>query len=364
MRYPDADYSHRIEQARAAMASHGVDALLLSIGTDLPYLTGYEAMPSERMTMGVITPSEAAIVVPQLEAPRVEQRSGLEVLPWGETEDPIALVAKLAGAPGRVAVGAQTWSGFLISLQQAMPGSEYLDATAVMRNLRIVKDESEIDLLRRAAAAVDAVVARLRVMSFAGRSEAEVAGDIAAMTVEEGHDVASFGIVASGPNAASPHHEPGGRVIGEGDSIVIDFGGRLRGYCSDTTRTFHVGAPAPDFVSAYTTLQAAQAAGRAAAGPGVPAQSVDRAARRVIDEAGWGEWFIHRLGHGIGLDVHEDPYLVEGNEESLQPGMAFSVEPGIYMPQQWGMRIEDIVVCTDDGAESLNNSPRSLAVVE
>ena len=346
------------------MHQRGVDALLASVGSDLPYLTGYEAMPLERLTMLVVTPAAATLVVPELEAPRVIERGAFDVVPWGETEDPISIVANLAGAADRAAIGAQTWSVFLVRLQQAMGSTRFTDATEVMRSLRVIKDEAEIDLLRRAGTAVDAVVERLRDTEFSGRTEAHLARDIMDMTVEEGHDVATFHIVASGPNAASPHHEPGERVIRNGDCVVVDFGGRVGGYCSDTTRTFHVGDPTPEYAEAYAALEAAQAAGRAAAGPGVVAEEVDRVARQVLIDSGHAEWFIHRLGHGIGLDGHEDPYLVEGNEEVLEPGMAFSIEPGIYKPGEWGMRIEDIVVCTPDGRESLNNSPRSLAIVE
>jgi Xaa-Pro aminopeptidase len=362
--YPDADYAGRINRARAEMDRLGVDVLLASVGSDLPYLTGYEAMPLERLTMLVVTHSNADLVVPELEAPRVIDRGAFGVVPWGETEDPVAIVTKLAGGAQRAAIGAQTWSVFLLRLQRAMGMTQFSDATNVMRALRIIKDESEIDLLRRAGTAVDAVVERLRDSQFAGRTEAHVARDVMEMTVEEGHEVATFHIVASGPNAASPHHEPGDRVIRNGDCIVIDFGGRVGGYCSDTTRTFHVGEPTADYAEAFAALEVSQAAGRAAAGPGVAAQDIDRASRQVLVDSGHAEWFIHRLGHGIGLDGHEDPYLVEGNTEVLEPGMAFSIEPGIYMPGQWGMRIEDIVVCTDEGRESLNNSPRSLAIVE
>jgi Xaa-Pro aminopeptidase len=362
--YPTADYSGRICRAREIMGEHGIEVLLLSVGSDLPYLSGYEAMPLERLTMGVVTRTDAVLLVPQLEAPRVIDRGVFEVVPWGETEDPIGIVRRLIGASHRAAVGAQTWARFLVEMQEAMPAIRFTDATAVMRPLRIVKDQEEIELLGRAGAAVDTVVDRLRAMSFGGRTEAALAREVMEMTVAAGHDTATFHIIASGPNAASPHHEPGTRSIRQGDCVVIDFGGRLGGYCSDTTRTFHVGEPPADFADAFEALHAAQLAGTAAAAPGVAAQDVDRAARRVLDDAGWGQWFIHRTGHGIGLDAHEDPYLVEGNTEVLQPGMTFSVEPGVYVTGKWGMRIEDIVVCTADGRATLNNSSRELAIVE
>lgn len=364
MNYPDADYGERIRRARRVMEEQGIEVLLLSVGSDLPYLTGYEAMPLERLTMGVVTQTDATLVVPQLEAPRVVERGVVELVPWAETEDPIAIVRRLLGSARAIAIGAQTWARFLIGLQEAAPTARFADATAVMRPLRIIKDHDEIELLRLAGAAVDRVVARLHATRFSGKSEAALAREVMEMTVEEGHDTAAFQVVAAGPNAASPHHEPGDRQITAGDCVVIDFGGRVGGYCSDTTRTFYVGEPPADFAEAFAALHRAQLAGVAAAVPGIAAQEVDRAARSVLDDAGWGDWFIHRTGHGIGLDAHEDPYLVEGNTEILRPGMAFSVEPGVYVAGKWGMRIEDIVVCTAAGHETLNNSPRRLAIVD
>jgi Xaa-Pro aminopeptidase len=225
------------------------------------------------------------------------------------------------------------------------------------------KDAAEIDALRRAAHATDRVVDRLRRVRFAGRTEAELSRLVAEMTIEEGHQEASFAIVASGPNGASPHHEAGDRVIEIGDSVVIDFGGTVDGYGSDTTRNFAVGEPTADYRRAFAVLQEAQAAAVAAVRPGTSAQDVDRAARRVIQEAGYGDYFIHRTGHGIGLDAHEHPYIVEGNQLALEQGMTFSIEPGIYLPGRFGMRIEDIVAVTKNGVERLNQSPRELIAV-
>ena len=363
--YPDADYAARIDRARKAMAIREIDALVVSVGRDLPYLIGYEAMPMERLTMAVITPDVAPVlVVPQLEAPRVDLRNGaFELAPWSETEDPVALVADWLAAASRVAIGAETWAMFVLRLQAATQ-VEQVDATDVMRDLRIIKDDDELAMLRAAGAAVDRVVAKLQSMTFAGQTEREVARTVSAMTVEEGHQVATFHIVASGPNAASPHHEPGERVIGRGDSLVIDFGGRWHGYASDTTRTFHIGEPSPQVAAAHAVLREAQQTGVDAVRPGVTASQIDRVTRDIIDAAGYGDYFIHRTGHGIGLDGHEHPYLVEGDDTVLQPGMAFSVEPGIYVAGEWGMRIEDVVAVTDDGVENFNQSERSLAIVE
>jgi Xaa-Pro aminopeptidase len=249
---------------------------------------------------------------------------------------------------------------FLLALQREMPQTAFDPATPLTRELRMRKEPSEIALLRAAAEATDRVVLALDGVEFAGRTERAVSEQIQEMIRGEGHDLAEFAIVASGPNAASPHHEASHRVIEEGDTVVVDFGGRWRGYCSDTTRTFVVGEPSPEVAEAFAVLEAAQAAGRAAVRPGVAAEEVDRATRAVIDSAGYGERFIHRTGHGIGLEVHEHPYIVAGNREPLEVGMTFSIEPGIYVPGRFGMRIEDIVACGAGGVDELNRSPRRL----
>jgi Xaa-Pro aminopeptidase len=347
------------------MAAQRIDVMLLSVGADLPYFTGYRAMPLERLTM-LVLPADgpATLLVPAFEASRVEAQSGVfSVRPWGETEDPTALVAGLCGSPGRVAVGDPTWSVFLLALQGRLPAAAFVAASPLTRELRMRKGPDEVDRLRRAGAATDRVVKRLDGHRFAGKTERRLSAEVAAMVVEEGHEVATFSIVASGPNAASPHHEAGDRVIGEGDAVVVDFGGRLAGYCSDTTRTFFVGEPSARFMEAFAAVHAAQQAGIAAVAPGVPAEEVDGAARRVITDAGYGPFFAHRTGHGIGLEEHEHPYIVEGNTDRLEVGMAFSVEPGVYLPGEFGVRIEDVVVVTPDGAERLNHSPRCVHVV-
>ena len=347
------------------MTAEGVDVLLLSVGADLPYFTRYEAPQLERLTMLVVpADGEATLVVPRLEAPRVPDPGGaFEILPWEETDDPVAIVAGLVGSSSRIAIGDHTWSRFLLALQAATPDVRFEPASPLTARLRSCKDAAEIEWLRRAAQAADRVVAVLDDETFSGRSERALARRIAELAVDEGHDTAGFAIVGSGPNGASPHHEAGDRLIADGDAVVVDFGGRMRGYCSDTTRTFHVGDPSPRFAEIFSVLEQAQAAAVDAVAPGVAAEDVDRAARDIIEAAGYGEFFVHRTGHGIGLEVHEEPYIISGNTRPLEAGMAFSVEPGIYLPGEFGMRIEDIVVVTDQGVERLNRSPRRLHVV-
>ena len=201
-------------------------------------------------------------------------------------------------------------------------------------------------------------------IALVGRTEAEVSRDIGRRLVAEGHQRVNFAIVGSGPNSASPHHEPGPRRIELGEAIVCDFGGTMDGYCSDITRTVFTGEPPAEFRALYAVLEEAQARAVEAATVGTPCEDVDGVARRIIDEGGYGPYFIHRTGHGIGLEEHEDPYLVGGNCEPLQPGHAFSVEPGIYLAGRWGARIEDIVVASDAGPDALNTVDHSLAILE
>ncbi len=358
-------YVDRIARAIAAMDADGVDAMGLSVGADLPYLTGYRAMPLERLTMLVVRPdADAMLVVPELEAPRVVPDPAFHVVAWSETDDPIALVTDLLGGAHRVAVGAQTWSRFLLALQQRLPGVEFTSADRIMGPLRARKDPHELARLRAVAAAVDATMASLVGLRFAGTTEREMARAIADLLVASGHEEVDFTIVASGPNAASPHHEPGSRVIAAGDTIVVDIGGSLAGYRSDATRTLSVGEPTAEVADAYAVLRRAQEAAIAAVRPGVAAEAVDRAARAVIAEAGYGEAFVHRTGHGIGLETHEAPYIVEGSDTVLEAGMTFSIEPGIYLAGRWGMRLEDIVAVTAGGVERLNRADRGLYIVE
>jgi Xaa-Pro aminopeptidase len=364
-------FAERMERARKRMADVGVDTLLLSVGADLPYLTGYRAMPLERLTMLVLPrDGDASLVVPLLEAPRVvEQGDAFRVLPWSETDDPIAVVARLLGRGGVAAIGERTWARFLVDLQEAVPATtRWRKATEVMVHLRARKDAAELDALRVASRAADRVAHQLQsgAIPLVGRTEAEVSQDISRRLVAEGHAHVNFAIVAAGENAASPHHEAGERVIGAGEMVLCDFGGTMPdGYCSDITRCVWTGGePAGEVVELYSILQQAQAESVASAVVGTTCEEVDAVARRRITEGGYGERFIHRTGHGIGLEEHEDPYIVSGNAEPLAPGHAFSVEPGIYLPGFTGARIEDIVIATEAGPEPLNFVTHDLVVVD
>ncbi|HEY8215742.1 MAG TPA: Xaa-Pro peptidase family protein, partial [Acidimicrobiia bacterium] len=349
----------------ARMTELGVDVLCCSVGPELPYLVGYQAMPLERLTMLVVPRDAAAVlVVPRLEAPRVEDDPDAFTLEaWEETDDPIARVATHVGAARVVAIGDQTWARFVLALQQALPGARFCSANDVVGPLRVLKDPDEVERLGRAANAVDEIAVRLRESRLVGRTEHDVAREIAGQILDAGHERVNFVIVASGPNGASPHHDPGPRVIKAGDVVLCDFGGTMQGYCSDITRMYVAGDPTTEVREAYDALTIAQETAVRAAIVGTPCEAVDAAARHVLVAAGLGERFVHRTGHGIGMDAHEDPYVVQGNATPLAPGHAFSIEPGVYVPGRFGLRLEDIVVATPDGPLRLNDAPRDLAVV-
>jgi Xaa-Pro aminopeptidase len=369
-RFADTIYADRLLRATAEAAARGIGALLVTPSADYEYLLGYRAPALERLTC-LVLPVEGvpALVLPRLEEPLAHHAigalaDGIEIVPWDETDDPFRLVkARLAGAL-RVGLQDQMWSRFVLQLSALLDPAELVDASPAIGAVRRVKEPEEVDRLRAAASAADEAMLAITSERLSGRTEAEVSRRINGLLLEAGHDTADFAIVGSGPNSASPHHEPGERVIEAGDAVVLDIGGVRATYCSDTTRTAFVGEPPPDFAAMYEVLRMAQSAACAAVAPGVPARDVDRAARRIIEEAGYGDAFVHRTGHGIGMEVHEEPYIVESNAEPLGTGDAFSIEPGIYIADQWGARIEDIVVCTDTGGERLNMNSTELFIVD
>ena len=378
---PAARHGDRLDRARAAMARHAVTGLLVGVGSDLRYLTGYVAMPLERLTMLVLpVRGPASLVAPHLEsmaaAGSPAAAAGLvEVVPWDETDDAHALAAgrlsdALGAAPaGRLLVSGDLWAMHVLALQGVLPGCAFGLATEVLRELRMPKDEDEITLLRLAAEAADRAMDQIVTGPLVGRTELEVSAEIRDRLIAEGHETAEFAIVGSGPNSASPHHRPTDRRIQAGEPIVFDIGGSLSGYASDTTRTVWVAGPdlasppSDEFRRIHGLVREAQETATAAALEGASCESVDGVARRIIAAGGHGPDFFHRVGHGIGLEGHEEPYLVAGNAEPLRPGVAFSVEPGVYLAGRYGVRIEDVVVCREDGPQVLNRSERALRVV-
>lgn len=358
----------RLERARDLAAAADIDALLVTPGADLRYLTGYAAKPLERLTCLVVPVTGVPfLVAPNLEVAAAEAAGvELEIVGWNETDDPFAILAARLGDVARLALDDEMWASRVLALRDALPTVEQVLAGPVLTELRMRKDPAEVDALRVAGAAIDRVHSRMAEWLRPGRTEREVGHDIARAIVDEGHESVDFVIVGSGPNGASPHHEVSDRVIEVGDPVVVDIGGTTpAGYCSDSTRNYLAGGTVPTlYREAYAVLHEAQAVQRAHARPGVTAESVDRVGRDLITSAGFGELFIHRTGHGIGTQTHEEPYIVEGNERVLEPGMAFSIEPGIYHPGRFGARIEDIAVCTTDGLEILNDTERQLVVLD
>ncbi|MFD5323291.1 aminopeptidase P family protein [Streptomyces sp. NPDC127092] len=363
------DYRARMARAADSAAEAGLAGVLVAPGPDLVYLTGYQPTAiTERLTVLVIAPGqEPVLVVPTLEAPDAEKAAGAAALTlrdWTDGKDPYAVTAPLLDVDGRFGVSDNAWALHLLGLQQTLPGTSYVSLTEALPMLRAVKDEHELARIAAAGAAADQAYAEILKVRFAGRKETEVAADLAALLLDFGHSQVDFTVVGSGPNGANPHHEAGDRTIEDGDMVVLDFGGLKHGYGSDTTRTVHVGEPTDEERRVHDLVREAQQAGFEAVRTGAACQDVDRAARKVITDAGYGEYFIHRTGHGIGVTTHEPPYMIEGETRPIVPGMCFSIEPGIYLPGRFGVRIEDIVTLTETGTgHRFNNTPHEMAIV-
>ena len=363
-------YAQRLHAAQKAAADKGIDLLLIGTGPDFAYLTGSWVYSHERLTVLVVPQRGTAwIAAPNTDITDIKAAPvgelDVELRGWNDGEDPYKLALHGAGdGLGKVALGQSLTADHVLRFQDLLPRASYELATYALAELFTRKDEAEIAELRKAGRAIDAVHAQVPQLLQAGRTEAEVAHELEKLILRE-HSVIDFVIVGSGPNGANPHHSFSDRVLAEGEPVVVDIGGTLpSGYHSDCTRTYVVGgdiSKAPqDFQDAYAVLADAQAAGRAAAHPGSTAADIDAITREAISAAGWGDYFVHRTGHGIGLSTHEEPFIMEGNDLALEEGMAFSIEPGIYLEGKWGMRLEDIVVLTNDGYESLNQAPRDV----
>jgi D-alanyl-D-alanine dipeptidase len=360
-------YRERIARATERAAEAGLAALLVAPSADLVYLAGYDPPPLERLTSLVLRPgSNPALVVPALERPRAEDSPvgrELDLLAWDDGGDPYGEVARLLSGGERYGVSDRMWAVHLVGLQRALPEAVFVPASPVLAPLRAVKDPDELERLGRAARAADEAFRRITREPMEGKREEEVAARLSEHLRDLGNDEVNFTIVASGPNGASPHHDPGGRTIRAGDAVVLDLGGRIGGYCSDLSRTVCIDRAPRGFAEVHELVREAQDRAFHAVRPGVPAEEIDRAARDLIEGAGFGDRFIHRTGHGIGLEEHEAPYIVRGNAEPLAAGMCFSIEPGIYLDGAFGVRIEDIVAVTDDGAVRLSRASRDLEVL-
>ena len=362
------DYAARMVRVTHDAVQAGLAGVIVAPGPDLVWLTGYRPTAiTERLSMLVLSPDhEPTLLVPALERPDAEAAEGaptLSIRDWADGTDPYAAASALLRPEGRFGVSDSAWALHLLGLQRALPDSKYAGLTEVMPMLRAVKDANELARLAAAGAAADATYGEILHARFAGRRETEVAADLADLLRHFGHEQVDFTVVGSGPNGANPHHEAGERLIEPGDVVVLDFGGLMYGYGSDTTRTVSVGEPPAEVREVHEIVRQAQQAGVEAVRPGVTCQDIDRAARAVITDAGYGQYFIHRTGHGIGVTTHEPPYMIEGEEQPLVPGMCFSVEPGIYLSGRFGVRIEDIVTVTVDGGQRFNTTDHGIRVV-
>jgi Xaa-Pro aminopeptidase len=360
-------FGDRLQRAAGAVRRAELGALLVTPSADLRYLTGYDPPPFERLTCLVLRPAaDPVLIVPELERPRAAASpvgTSIELIGWRDGEDPNAALGRLLPTKGTLAVNDSTWAVHLLGFQRTVPQAAWSAGSAIVSELRIRKDPQELELLARAGRGADEAFRRITALRMDGLREEEVAEALSALLLEHGHDTVDFTIVASGPNGASPHHEPGPRPIRAGEEVVLDFGGTIGGYFSDMTRTVVVERPPRGFSHVYDVVREAQEAAFQAVRPGVPAEEVDAAAREVVAMSGHADRFIHRTGHGIGLEVHEHPYIVAGNPRPLEPGMCFSIEPGIYLDGRFGVRIEDIVTVTETGAQRLNRATRDLETV-
>jgi Xaa-Pro aminopeptidase len=363
------DYAGRMRRAADAAAAAGLAGLVITPGPDLAWLTGYQPTAiTERLTLLILQAGRRPrMMVPRLEIPDAKAAIGaaaIDFLDWTDGSDPYATTAELLDIPGPYGIADSAWSLHLLNLLERVPRARFTALTDALPMLRAVKDRHELDRLAAAGAAADGAYAKILSARFTGRHEYEVAADLARLLRKHGHEQVDFTVVGSGPNGANPHHEAGDRVIEEGDAVVLDFGGLKDGYGSDTTRTVHVGPDVDDEVRrVHAVVREAQQAAFDVVRPGAACQDVDRAARQVITDAGYGEYFIHRTGHGIGVTTHEPPYMVEGEDQPLVPGMCFSIEPGIYLPGRFGVRIEDIVAVSETGGRRLNNTSHDLLTV-
>jgi Xaa-Pro aminopeptidase len=364
-------HGERLARTMIAIGEAGLRGLLVTPGATLDYLTGYAPIPLERLTMLILAAGrDPVMIVPMLERPSaLASPAGetIEIAGWTDAEDPYAMTAGFLGASRdretAFAISDDAWASHVLSLERAAADIELVPQGAALPLIRAVKDPEELERLRAAAHGADAAFAEIVRLSFAGRRELDVAGDLARLLRDHGHELVGFTIVGSGPNSASPHHDSGDRTIRPGDAVVMDFGGVAGGYWSDITRTVFVGEPSDEQRHVYDAVRGAQQAAFEVIRPGVTCEAIDRAARAVIEESGYGERFIHRTGHGIGIELHEPPYIVQGNATPLEPGMTFSDEPGIYLPDRFGVRIEDQVEVTTEGAGRLNEASRELTVV-
>ncbi|GBD29958.1 putative peptidase [bacterium HR32] len=354
----------RLARLRARTHELGVHLPVLSPGDDLRYLAGWSPLRDERFFALLVAPDGLALVSPELAAETASRRVGAEVYPYADAQGPRpalrAALARLGPLPQRVAVCDDLRADHLLLLQEHLRQATFQLVSALTAPLRARKDLQELEAMRRSQAAADAAVLAAWTAARPGVSELEVAEAAAAAARQAGAESVPFALVASGPNTADPHHEPNRRRLRPEEALLVDVGARWDGYCSDVTRVGFLGQPVGRYLEVHGVVERALRAALDAVRPGVPACRVDRAAREVITAAGYGPYFVHRTGHGLGLSPHEPP-SVHGEERALlEEGMVITVEPGVYLPGEFGVRLEEAVVVLDSGPEILSRLPRDV----
>lgn len=361
--------ARRLEGLRQAMSGAGVHLIAIAASDDFRYLVGFSPTADERACMLLVASARAVALMPSLNAEQVAAAAPeLELIRWDDHEGPetalrAALARVSAATVDRLAVNAEMRADHLLLLQAVLPGAQTVSASEVVGGLREVKDRDELDALQRSSDVADRAMLAAFEELRSGATELQVADAVARAFGSAGSAV-EFASVCGGANGAFPHHHPGARPLQPGDAVVIDLGGRLDGYASDITRMAFIGEPSERYREVHAIVEAAVVAALAASRPGAACAEVDAAARSVIERAGYGEYFVHRTGHGLGLSTHEPPWMMRGCEARLRRGMVHSVEPGIYLPGEFGLRLEEIVHVTETGCERLSSLPREVHVAE
>lgn len=357
-------FEKRRKKLMEIMEQKGICAAVFTPSTDYRYLTGSARQPAQRITALILTQDHQRLLLPGFEAGNEKALAEeLELVPYSDLEDAAQLTAGLLPTKGCAAAGREMGAGFLLALLKLTGGLHWCDADTLMTPVRRRKDPEEIRIIEEAQHMAEQALWKLIQEPLAGRTERETASKLMELRLAEGFDAVGAGIVASGPNTALPHHINGDRIITRGDILMFDIGGTYKGYHADLTRTFAVGAVPDGFSEIYSIVLKAHMAGKEAAQAGIPAAQADQKAREVIENAGYGPFFTHRLGHGIGLDVHEEPFITSTSQLPLETGNVFSCEPGIYLPGRFGVRIEDLLVMEETGARSLNRLSKELLVI-
>jgi len=357
----------RKDKLTALMREKGVKALVLSPSMNQLYTTGFDTFPGERLLVSVLDEGgEIIFIVPKMYEQEVKEKAIFDrIISWDDSQDPGKILEVLCSEKGyagsTVAVEDTMWFIAFDKIYQAFGNARFVKASSIVGELRIHKTADEAEKMRKSSELADKALSKTIPLIRAGMKETEVRDILEAELKVQGLSGPSFEtIIGSGPNSALPHYTAGDRVLQQGDSIVIDFGGLYQGYCSDMTRTIMLGKATEEYREVYETVKEAQKKAVEAVKPGMKASDIDAAARSYITEKGYGAYFIHRTGHGIGMEVHEEPYISDISKSVLEPGMIFSIEPGVYLPGKFGVRIEDLVIVTSTGVEVLNKYTKEL----